>query len=138
MRVKAFKSDEYDFSDRRFQLLFYQVSHGEMIIRSNKTDIIRDFNYNHTIDIYFGDVKYMEIPSVLDGITFRRPNDDDVSYINSKYQNEITEDEIVVIISNKKEYYIIASVISIIENQLSYMELPIQCFLHDGECVSHI
>jgi len=132
MRVKVFKGNDYNFSHRSFQLLFYQISHGEMIIRSHKTDAIRGINYNHTIDIYFGDVTYMEIPRDLEGITFRRPNEDDVKYLNSKTQKEITEDEIVVIISNSKEYYVVASVISVLENDLSYMELPIHCYLDDN------
>lgn len=75
----------------------------------------------------------MEIPMDLNGIIFRKPNDDDVKYINSKIEKEITEDEIIVIISNAKEYYVVASVISVLKNDLSYMELPIHCFLHDDK-----
>lgn len=133
MRVKDFKVEDYYYPSRRFQLLFYQVSHGEMIIRSHKNDTCREINHNHSIDIYFGDVTYMEIPRDLNGIIFRKPNDDDVKYINSKIAKEITEDEIIVIISNAKEYYIVASVISVLKNDLSYMELPIHCFLHDDK-----
>ena len=75
----------------------------------------------------------MEIPRNLNGIIFRKPNDDDVKYLNTKIEKEITEDKIVVIISNEKEYYVVASVISVIENDLSYMELPVHCFLHDNK-----
>lgn len=76
------------------------------------------------------DVAYMEIPSELNGIRFRRANADDVSYINSKIEKHITQDKIVVIVSEDKEYYIVASVISINENDLSFVDLPIHCFLH--------
>ncbi len=124
MRVKAFKVEEYNLSDRYFQLLFYQLSHGEMIIRSHKND-------NNTIDIYFGDVKYIEIPRALNGIIFIRPNEEDIRYLESKDIKEFTEDEVVVIMSNKKKYYVVASEISIIESDLLYMELPIHCFLHN-------
>ena len=125
MRIRDFNVEDYYYPNRRFQLLFYQISHGEMIIRSQKND-----NCIQTIDIYFGDVIYMEIPSELNGIKFRRAIADDVSYINSKIEKEITQDKIVVIISEDKEYYIVASVISINENDLSFVELPIHCFLH--------
>ena len=125
MRIRDFNVEDYYYPNRRFQLLFYQISHGEMIIRSQKND-----NNIQTIDIYFGDVIYMEIPSELNGIKFRRAIADDVSYINSKIEKEITQDKIVVIISEDKEYYIVASVISINENDLSFVELPIHCFLH--------
>ena len=125
MKISDFNVEDYYYLNRRFQLLFYQISHGELIIRSQKND-----NYVHTIDIYFGDVIYMEIPSELNGIRFRRANADDVSYINSKIKNYIIQDNIVVIISEEKEYYIVASVISINENDLSFVELPIHCFLH--------
>ena len=125
MKISDFNVEDYYYPNRRFQLLFYQISHGELIIRSQKND-----NYFHTIDIYFGDVIYMEIPSELNGIRFRRANADDVSYINSKIKKYIIQDNIVVIISEEKEYYIVASVISINENDLSFVELPIHCFLH--------
>ncbi len=125
MKIRDFNVEDYYYPNRRFQLLFYQISHGEMIIRSQKNN-----NYNKTIDIYFGDVNYMEIPSELNGIRFRRANADDVTYVKSKIKKYITQDEIVVIVSEDKEYYIVASVISINENDLSFVELPIHCFLH--------
>ena len=117
MKIRDFNVEDYYYPNRRFQLLFYQISHGEMIIRSQKNN-----SYIHTIDIYFGDVAYMEIPSELNGIRFRRANADD--------EKHITQDKIVVIVSEDKEYYIVASVISINENDLSFVDLPIHCFLH--------
>ncbi len=125
MKVRDFNSNEFLWGERKYKLLFYQVSHGEMILRSDKDDIAQ----SHTIDIYFGDVKYMEIPSELKGIRFRRANENDIRYLKSKL-SDITEDEVVVIISNGTEYFVVASLISILENDLSYMELPIHCFLH--------
>ena len=72
----------------------------------------------------------MEIPRELNGIVFRKALEDDVKYINSKTEKKITADEIVVITSDNKDYYIVASLISIIENDLSFVELPIHCFMH--------
>ena len=130
MRISEFSVEDYTYPDRRFQLLFYQISHGELIIRSHKTDNVKGYTNNHTIDIYFGNVIYMEIQSELNGIIFRKALEDDVRYINSKIKERITADNIVVITSGNKEYYIVASAISIIENDLSFVELPIHCFLH--------
>lgn len=130
MRIKEFRVEDYNFSNRKFQLLFYQISHGEMIIRSNKNDTSISFD-NYMIDIYFGDVIYIEIPRDLNGVIFRRPNADDVRYINSKVEKEISEDKIIVILSNKKKYYVAASIISVIKHNLMDMELPIHCFLYD-------
>ena len=130
MRISDFNAEDHNYPDRRFQLLFYQISHGELIIRSHKTDNVKGHNYDHTIDIYFGDVIYMEIPRELNGIVFRKALEDDVKYINSKTEKKITADEIVVITSDNKDYYIVASLISIIENDLSFVELPIHCFMH--------
>ena len=128
MKVKTFNVEEYCFPDRKFQFLFYQISHGEMIIRSQKGDSFKEYN-NHTIDIYFGDVLYLEVPKYFSGISFRHPTDEDVLYLNTKTEKEITKDEIVVIESNGKVYYVVASVISVIESDLQRMELPIHCFL---------
>ena len=68
MKIKDFNTDNYSFPDRRFQMLFYQLSHSEMIIRSNKKDNIIGKEYDHNIDIYFADVKYIGIPCELNGI----------------------------------------------------------------------
>ena len=133
MRVKEFRPEEYNYSDRRFQLLFYQVSHGEMIIRSHKNDTVRNVAYEHTLDIYLGNVTYMELPWRMDGICFRKPNSKDVEYLNTRIDDRVTEDEIIVIQSGEKEYYVVASVISVIENDLSFVELPIHCFVHGPE-----
>ena len=88
MRISEFSVEDYTYPDRRFQLLFYQISHGELIIRSHKTDNVKGYTNNHTIDIYFGNVIYMEIQSELNGIIFRKALEDDVRYINSKIKKK--------------------------------------------------
>ena len=130
MKIKDFNTDKYSFSDRRFQMLFYQLSHSEMIIRANKKDNIIGKEYDHNIDIYFADVKYIGIPCELNGINFRKGNKDDYNYLKTKVLENFDEDEITVIISEGKEYYIIASVIQVEENDLDLLKLPISNFLH--------
>lgn len=130
MRIKDFVKEKNTFSDRRFQMLFYQISHSEIIIRANKKDILTGKEYDHNIDVYFSDVKYIEIPCVINGINFRKGNKEDYYYLKTKILKNFDEDEIVVIISEGKEYYIVASVIMVEENDLDLMKLPIDISLH--------
>lgn len=131
MNKKILEIEKYNYSNRRFQLLFYQMSHSEMIIRSRKYDNIRNKYYNNTIDIIFADVKYMEIPNDFYGVKFRCPNDEDIRYLKSKTEKNIKIDEVIVLISNEQEFYVVASVVNIRESELDDMELPIHCFLYD-------
>lgn len=41
VRIRDFCVDDHYYPDRRFQLLFFQISHGELIIRSHKNDNVR-------------------------------------------------------------------------------------------------
>ena len=128
MKIRDFNVEDYYYPNRRFQLLFYQISHGEMIIRSQKNN-----SYIHTIDIYFGDVAYMEIPSELNGIRFRRANADDVSYINSKIEKHITRDKIVVIVSEDEGVWDDSSCFYQIEQEWKYAVLSC-CFVVLANC----
>lgn len=130
MKLKFFSAENYTYSDREFKVLFYQISHSEMIIRSSKKDAIT--SEEHNIDIYLGDVRYFELPSRMNGLSFRKPVLEDIEYLNKKTDVSVSEEDVIVLMSNDKTYYVVASVISIMENDLDRMKLPIDIFLHDS------
>lgn len=116
-----------DFKDRKFKFWFYQVSHSEAIIRSPKTDL--DKIYATNIDIYLGDISYIEMPCILQGLQIDETTKEDRVYISQKLDKDIPIKKIVVLVSEGKRYYVVASIIKIMENDLDYGILPIYAFL---------
>lgn len=122
---------EMNFIDRKFKLWFYQVSHSEAIIRSPKTDL--DKIYNKNIDIYFGGIDYIELPWLLQGLQINKPTEEDRIYLSEKLGKDISMKKIVVLLSEGKRYYVVASSMKIMENDLDYGVLPIAAFLANKE-----
>ncbi len=129
MKVKDFNVNDYSYSNRLFKLLFFQISHSEMIIRSSKHDALSGQYYNCNVDVYLGGVQYFDIPCRINGLSFKKPSSEDITYLSDKTDVSVSEENVIVIVSNGKTYYIVASVISVSENTLSEMELPIHSFL---------
>lgn len=120
-----------DFKDRKFKFWFYQVLPGEAIIRSTNTDL--NIKYDKTIDIYLEDVGYVEMPWLLRGLRIDEATEEDAIYLNRKLGKEIPMEKIVVFVSEGKRYYVVASNIKIMENDLEHGVLPIRTFLVDKD-----
>ena len=60
---------------RKFKLWYYTVSHKQMLLRSIGND--KDCN----IDVYFGDVSYVEIHIEMNGIEILKATQEDMDYI---------------------------------------------------------
>lgn len=123
--------EKMDFNGRKFKLWFYQVSHSEAIIRSPKTEL--DKVYDTNIDIYLGDISYIEIPWLFQGLQIDKATEKDVMYLSQKLGKDIPEKKIVVLVSEGRRYYVVASIIKIMENDLDYGVLPIYAFLANKE-----
>ena len=119
--------EKIEFKDRKFKFWFYQVVQSEAIIRSSKTDL--DKVYDTTIDIYLGDIQYIEIPWLLRGVQIDKATREDAVYLSQKLGRDISVEEIVVFISEGKRYYVTASIIKIMESNLGHWILPIYAYL---------
>lgn len=102
--------------DRKFKLWYYTVSHRQMLLRSMGNGDVSN------LDIYFGDVSYAEIPTEMDQIEILKPTQDDMNYITQRIgaANKV----ITVLMSGGRKYFVVASVVKILENDLSMFELP--------------
>ena len=116
---------------RKFKLWFYQVSHSEAIIRSPKVDL--DEMYDTNIDLYIGDIDYIEIPAIMKELHIINATMEDVTYLTEKLGKDISIEKIIVLISEGRKYYIVASIIKIMENDLDFGVLPIYSFLTNKE-----
>lgn len=112
---------------RKFKLWFYQVSHNEAIIRSPKGHFEKTYDTN--IDIYLGDIAYMEMPTIIQELRISKATVEDLEYISEKLGETISIEKIIVFISKGKKYYVVASIIKILENDLDFGVVPIYTYL---------
>ncbi len=126
--------EKLNIANRKFKLWFYQVSHSEAIIRSPKTDLNKIYDTN--IDIYLGDISYIEMPCLLQELQINDATEEDCIYLSRKLEKDIPMKKIIVLVSEGKKYYVVASIIKIMENDLDYGVLPIYAFLANKEIMS--
>jgi hypothetical protein len=105
-------------SDRYFTIYGYSVSHGQLLIRSDKRK-----GGGVNIDIIFFDTTFIQLFAMLWGVTIRAvdksavKNYDSVEKYLSFEKNNLFEIE-----SGKEKYYIAASFVKIFENDLEFNE----------------
>lgn len=121
MNKEIFKSNRY------FTVFDYFISHGQLLIRSKKED-----NKKWNIDIIFFDTTFLQLFTMLYGLTISMVNKDDFSNYDSvnkylRYDNS----NLFEIISNNEKYYIAASFVKIYENELEFNETSLG-MLHKG------
>ena len=107
---------------RLFKLWFYTVSHRHILLRS----IVNNEVCN--LDIYFGDVLYVEMPVAMNDMEILETTQEDIDYITQKIGN--TNKNITVLKSGECKYFVVSSIMKIMENNLSMFELPfdVVCF----------
>lgn len=100
--------------NRKFKMWYYTVSHGQLLLRS----VGKDKN----VDIYFGDLRYLEIPCTLDGIKIISPEQKDIDYLSKKVNlDNLT---VTVLLCSDKRYYVVSGIVKVMENNLDMFELP--------------
>jgi len=104
---------------RNFKFWYYRVSHGELLVRSPK-----DSNNNTNLDIVVTDVKYVDLPKLLPNLEIHEANDDDMIYLKSRIGDKLEGNEIAVLVTEQKRFYIVATFIKIQENELDIFDLP--------------
>ncbi len=112
MNVEIFKSERY------FTIWEYTVSHGQLLLRSDKRK-----GYKNNIDIVFGATNYVQLFSALSGLTIRMvdkkmmTNYDSLNRHLNHENNNLFEIE-----SQNEKYYIAASFVKVYENDLEFYE----------------
>lgn len=112
MKQQIFKSD------RHFSIFDVLVSHGQLLLRSQKND-----NYVCNIDIVFFDTKYIQLFTSLNGVTITvATNKKDIDYPSVKKYLGTTASNLFEIESRNERYYIAASFVKVFENELDFNE----------------
>jgi hypothetical protein len=106
-------------SDRYFTFFDFVISHGQLLLRSQKKDGI-----GNNIDIIFFGTTYIQSFNRLSGLRISRM-ENGISEINYGTVNKFLEYDnnyLFQIESNNEKYFIAASFVTVFENQLEFSE----------------
>lgn len=70
----------------------------------------------------------MEMPTNIQELEISNATSEDVAYIFEKTGKAIAIEKIIVFISQGRKYYVVASIVKIMKNDLVYLSLPIYTF----------
>ena len=105
-------------SDRYFTVFDYLVSHGQLLLRSDKRK-----GYEKNIDIVFFDTTFIQLFTMLDGIVVNLiTGEDAVDYKSVKKYLSYKESNLFEIESAGEKYYLAASFVKVFENELEFHE----------------
>jgi signal recognition particle receptor subunit beta len=116
-------------SDRYFKISDFLISHGQLLLRSSKTD-----EQKINIDVIFFDTTYIQLFASLYGIAIRKVdiskimNYDSVTSYLGHGNNHLFEIETEV----GEKYYVAASFVRIFENELKFDETSLGVLQYNG------
>lgn len=101
-------------SDRPFRVYGYLVSHDQLLLRSDKIK-----GYEQNIDIVFFGVSYIQLHTVLPGLTIRKI-DRNTEVLHESVKNEVgwEANNLFEVISGNEKYKIVAFFVRVFENDL--------------------
>jgi hypothetical protein len=127
MHIEIFKSDRY------FILYDIIVSHGQLLLRSQKTN-----EFKNNVDVIFFGAVYIQSFARLKGLKIKRlDNDiDKISYKAVKSYLEYENNHLFEIESSGEKYYIAASFVRVFENSLDFEESSLKAMEKGREIAS--
>jgi hypothetical protein len=117
----------YRKSERTFKTWEYQVSHGQLLIRSPKapsTETSPELFTN--IDLVCLGVEYLAVPRVLHGLELVEPTSDEVRHLEVLLGKKIDASNIKILASSGKRFSVVASSFSLSENDWDIFESPFE------------
>jgi len=106
-------------SARYFTFFDFVISHGQLLLRSQKNDEL-----TNNIDIIFSDTTYIQSFSRLNGLRISRIENSIsiIDYDTVKKYLDYDNSHLFEIESNNEKYYVAASFVRVFENQLEFSE----------------
>ena len=114
-------------SSRIFKVWEYQVSHGQLLIRSPIAPATPSAPEQVTnVDIVFHGVDYMALPRLMRGVAILEPTLDELSSLEVTLGCSIEKENLIIVHSGGQRFPIVASGISVNENTWDIFESPIE------------
>ena len=108
MTTEIFKSDRY------FTVFDYLVSHGQLLLRSDKRKGCKE-----NIDIIFFDATFIQLFTMLNGVAIKLViAGDTIDYKSVNKYLSYKESNLFEIESAEEKYYLAASFVKVFENEL--------------------
>jgi hypothetical protein len=112
MNTEIFKSERY------FTVFDYSVSHGQLLLRSDKRK-----GFKENIDIIFFDTNFVQLFTLFSGIIIRKVDTElNIDYPSVKKYLSHQENNMFEIESGNEKYYVCASFVRVFENELEFNE----------------
>ena len=114
-------------SDRLFKIWEYQISHGQLLIRSPQVPASGTSPGLLTnVDLVCMGVDYMAVPRVLHGIDLVAPTPDEIQHLELLLGVTIAPEHIKIVASSGQRFPIVASSFSLVENDWDIFESPFE------------
>jgi hypothetical protein len=114
-------------SSRTFQVWEYQVSHGNLLIRSPQAAACKHSPEQVTnLDLHFFGVDYFELPRLLKGVDIVTPTEAELERLRHILEKQLSPLIVTVLLSGIHRFPIVAAAVKVTENQWDIFESPIE------------
>ena len=114
-------------SDRTFQLWEYQVSMGQLLLRSPRTPASEGSPELKTnFDIVFVGVEYVSLPRFLRGVRLESATTEDALEVERLLGSIKAPNKITVIVSGEKRFHVVAAGVRFSENNWEIFDSPFE------------
>lgn len=118
-------------SDRTFKVWEYQISHGQLLIRSPKAPAADGSPELFTnLDLVCLGIEYMAVPCVLRGIEILPATADEIENLGVLLGKSVEPSTVRVLASRGRRFPIVASSIAFAENDWDIFESPFEFRSH--------
>ncbi len=114
------ESIQMTLGGRNFQFWEYRVSHGELLLRSPKTD---EFPLN--VDIVFADVRYVALPRFLPGLQIAEAPERDVARAEEHLGVAVDPRTVTVLESGGRRHLVVAAFRAVTESDMDIFGSPL-------------
>ncbi|AKU94336.1 hypothetical protein AKJ09_01000 [Labilithrix luteola] len=113
--------------DRDFQVWEYQISHGQLLIRSPKAPATGTSPERRTnVDLIFLGVEYMSLPRVFRGLTLGQATAEELRLLEATLGNAPAPDDVRMLVSGGKRFAVVAASVDVLENDWDIFDSPFQ------------
>jgi hypothetical protein len=116
-----------EYADRRFQLWQYQVSLGQMLIRSPKSPAFGNEPERVTnVDLVGVGVDCLALPRAFRGLAFAGPTPEEAEQVAGILGTGFRREDLHMLVSEGRRFPIVAAAFRLTENDWDLFETPLQ------------
>jgi len=114
-------------SNRTFKVWQYEVSHGQLLIRSPKAPATRASPaFLTNVDLVCLGVEYMAVPRVFQGLELVAPSPDEIRQLERLLGRAIAPENLKILSSDGRRFSVVASTFLFSENDWDIFDSPFE------------